>query len=174
MVRQKSVAELGRLDAEAALKSQRLGLTLVLEDIRSGNNVGSLFRTADAFGLAELILVGITPLPPHREILKASLGAEATVPWRAFERIEDALATLRMEGLSIWALEQAEPSILLHEMSFAERLPMAVVLGNEVRGVSPEALALCDGAIEIAQAGFKHSLNVSVAAGVLGWAVRHG
>ena len=164
------MVELARLNDAEALEAPRQQLTLVLENVRSGHNVGSIFRTADCFWLQELVLVGITPQPPHREILKSSLGAEATVPWRHFSSIAEAVAALRQTGHEIWALEQAEPSVRLAEMTFVGRLPLALVLGNEVRGVSPEALALVDGAVEIEQYGAKHSFNVSVSAALAAYA----
>ena len=171
--RQKTPDELARPTAAGARASARLPLTLILEDVRSGNNVGSVFRTADAFAVAQLLLVGITPQPPHREILKTSLGAEDAVPWRYFPTVGEAIALVRASGISVFALEQTTESVALAGSGFADRLPAAVVLGNEVRGVSPEALRLVDGTLEIEQFGHKHSLNVSVAAGVLAFAGRH-
>ena len=166
-------------------------MTLVLENVRSGRNVGSILRTADAFGLREVILVGYTPQPPHREILKTSLGAEESVPWRHFGTIEEAVGALRQNGGRVLALEQTTESVVLGVQVFAQaptsRSPSAqpptapssrakpydlstvIVLGNEVRGVTQAALDLADGAIEIPQYGMKHSLNVSVAAGIVAY-----
>ena len=152
-------------------------MTLVLENVRSGRNVGSILRTADAFALQEVILVGYTPQPPHREILKTSLGAEESVPWRHFETIQEAVGALRQNRCRLLALEQTTESRDVREVGFGESPSgemLAVVLGNEVRGVTPEALALVDGGIEIAQYGMKHSLNVSVAAGIVAYLAAAG
>ena len=172
-MRQKTLAELARVDAATAKAQERTALTLVLENLRSGGNVGSIFRTADAFSLARLVLVGITPQPPHREILKTSLGAEAAVPWAYYPTVEEALDALRQNGARVLALEQTTESRDLHTLHPSEgpsgSEPLALVVGNEVRGVTQAALDLCDGAVEIAQYGLKHSLNVSVAAGIVAY-----
>jgi len=141
---------------------------LVLENIRSALNVGSLFRTADGFRLGGLCLCGYTAGPDHREVRKTALGAEDSVPYRTFDDASACLTALKNEGFTIWALEQTTTSILLEAVKLPDA-PIALVLGNEVDGVSPEALALCDGAIEIAQGGIKHSLNVAVAGGIAAW-----
>ncbi len=146
----------------------RLPVWLVLENLRSALNVGSLFRTADAFRLGGLCLVGFTALPDHREVRKAALGAEESVPYRSYEQIEDCLAAMRAEGYLLAALEQTDQSMALDSFAWPGQ-PVALVLGNEVEGVSPQALALCDMALEIAQGGIKHSLNVAVAGGVAAW-----
>jgi tRNA G18 (ribose-2'-O)-methylase SpoU len=143
-------------------------LVLVLENIRSALNVGSLFRTADAFRLQELCLVGYTAGPDNREVRKTALGAEHSVPFRAFDSISICLETLRQEGFVIWALEQTSKSIRLQNAVLPDA-PLVLVLGNEVAGVSPAALALSDGALEIEQGGIKHSLNVAVAGGIAAW-----
>ena len=181
-MRQKTQAELDRLDADGAKSAPRMPLTFVLENVRSGNNVGSVLRSADAFGLREVICVGITPTPPHREILKTSLGAEESVPWRYFDDMTSCLAALRQNGTRVLALEQTTGSVALETIGFGESpvgfgespaaTPVAIILGNEVRGVSPETLAAVDGAVEIQQFGMKHSLNVSVAAGIVSYALR--
>ena len=143
----------------------------MLENIRSGNNVGSIFRTADAFGLEEVILAGYTPAPPHREILKTSLGAEVSVPWRSVSDIAPLLNEFSQHGYCITALEQTTESTLLGRYRPALHAGTVVVLGNEVRGVSAETLALCDEVLEIPQVGTKQSLNVSVAVGVAAYAL---
>ena len=172
-MRQKTQAELARPGAAVAKTLPRTPLTLVLENVRSGHNVGALFRTADAFALAGLALVGFTPQPPHREILKTSLGAEASVPWTHYPSIADAVDALRQNGTHVLALEQTTESVAVTPAGFGDSLVapggLAIVLGNEVRGVSQAALDLCDGAVEIAQYGSKHSLNVSVAAGIVAY-----
>ena len=145
-------------------------MTLVLENIRSGGNVGSILRTADGLGVAEVLLVGYTPSPPHREILKTSLGAEASVTWRHVgDDVAAALAALRQNGTAVYALEQTADAHALADFAASAPPDLALVLGNEVRGVSDEALACCAGAIEIPQVGIKKSLNVSVAAGIAAW-----
>lgn len=183
-MRQKTQAELNRPSAEEVPDVPRMPVVFVLENVRSGNNVGSVLRTADAFGVAQIVMTGITPTPPHREILKASLGAEESVPWRFEEGIEPCLRAFRQNGSRIYALEQTTASISIEGFGFGESpqenspaddlTPLVIVLGNEVRGVSAEALTLVDGAIEIPQHGMKHSLNVSVAAGIVAYALRRG
>lgn len=144
-------------------------MALILENIRSGANVGTVLRTADAFALTEVVLVGYTPQPPHREILKTSLGAEASVPWRHFENSADAIGALRQNGYRVLALEQAIGSHSTRTFEYGEHCRLAIVLGNEVRGISQETLDLVDGALEIPQFGMKHSLNVGVAAGIVAY-----
>lgn len=161
--------ELGRPDADAALNSPKLPLALALDNIRSALNVGSIFRSADALGAARLILCGITACPPHREILKTALGSTLSVDWIYCESTVEALRNLKADGYQLWAAEQTDASTPLHLWRLQANAPCAIVLGNEVSGVSDEALALCDGALEIPQFGAKHSLNVAVAAGVILW-----
>ena len=150
-------------------------LTLILENIRSGGNVGSILRTSDGLAVSEVLLAGYTPRPPHREILKTSLGAEAAVRWRHVgEDVGSAIAALRQSGTAVYALEQTADAVPLE--AFARSAPdeLALVLGNEVRGVTPNTLAACEGAVEILQAGIKQSLNVSVAAGIAAWRLAGG
>ena len=177
-MRQKTQGELARPSAAVAKTLPRTPLTLVLENVRSGGNVGSVLRTADAFALTEVVLVGYTPVPPHREILKTSLGAEEAVPWVHRATIAEAVDALRQNGCRVLALEQTTGGVELTRAGFGESLHapggLAVVLGNEVRGVSQAALDLCDGAVEIAQYGSKHSLNVSVAAGIVAFVAAAG
>ncbi len=166
-------------ELEARHKAQRAQaaasiptLVLILDDIRSALNVGSVFRSADVFGITELALCGITAQPPQREVLKTALGATDSVSWRYFEQTTQALNHYSEQGYSLLALEQTKDSILLSDwgtekQKFSSKI--AVVLGNEVEGVSQEALNRVEGCIEIPQVGEKHSLNVSVAAGVLCW-----
>mgnify|MGYP005847231085 CR=1 FL=1 len=161
--------ELGRSKADEALHSPKLPVALVLDNIRSALNVGSIFRSADALAASRLILCGITACPPHREILKTALGSTASVDWGYCETTEAALRQLKEAGYRLWAAEQTDPSTPLHHWRPEADTPCAIVLGNEVSGVSEEALALCDGALEIPQFGAKHSLNVAVAAGIILW-----
>jgi tRNA G18 (ribose-2'-O)-methylase SpoU len=154
-----------RLSHEELLSAGRHPVTLILEDIRSMYNVGSIFRTADAARLHELILCGYTPTPPRKEIAKTALGATETVPWRAFPTAAEAVLDLRARGVHVYALEQTDRSMALTDLTPAQ-MPIALVLGNEIGGVSAATLAVCDGAIEIPMYGTKHSFNVAVAAGI--------
>jgi tRNA G18 (ribose-2'-O)-methylase SpoU len=133
------------------------------------HNVGSVFRTSDAFQVNGIYLCGYTPRPPHRDIHKTALGATETVPWKYDESVTGALAVLKEQGYKIWAVEQVHNSTLLQEINFPAGEKVALVFGNEVSGVSEAALALCDGCIEIPQWGTKHSLNISVTVGVVLW-----
>ena len=161
--------ELGRPTAEEFARMERMPVTVVLDNIRSAQNVGSFFRTADAFAAERICLCGITAVPPAREIHKTALGAELTVAWSRHERTADCLEALRREGCRILAVEQVEGSEGLDDFRPEAGVRYALVFGNEVEGVSQEAVDACDGAIEIPQAGTKHSLNVSVAGGVGLW-----
>jgi tRNA G18 (ribose-2'-O)-methylase SpoU len=161
--------ELHRPTAEAYARMRKMPVTVVLDNIRSLNNVGSFFRTCDAFAVERLLLCGITGTPPSRELHKTALGAEHTVAWRYFDDTLQALAALRSEGYTLLAVEQAESAVMLQEFRPAPDKRYALVFGNEVEGVAQEAADMCDGAIEIPQAGTKHSLNVSVAGGAVLW-----
>ena len=159
--------ELHRLSKEAYGKVPKLPVVIVLDNIRSLSNVGAVFRSADAFRIGEVFLCGITACPPHREIHKTALGADETVAWRYFETTEAACRELKDRGYRIYAVEQTEGSVMLQD--FKAMPDSAYLLGNEVEGVSDAALLYCDGAIEIPQAGTKHSLNVSVCSGIVMW-----
>jgi tRNA G18 (ribose-2'-O)-methylase SpoU len=149
--------------------SQKFPLVVVLDNVRSMHNVGSVFRTADAFLISGIWLCGYTPQPPHRDIHKTALGATETVEWHYSAVTLDAVTRLKDDGYHIFAIEQVEKSIPLHEFSFSESEKLAVIFGNEVTGIDPEVLKVCDGSIEIPQFGMKHSLNISVAAGIVLW-----
>jgi 23S rRNA (guanosine2251-2'-O)-methyltransferase len=168
-MRKLRMEELGRLSPGAYRAARKRPLLLVLENIRSMHNVGSIFRTADAFLVEKLCLCGFTPCPPHRDIHKTALGATETVEWEQTADPTTLLKRLRGEGYRVLALEQTEDSTGLQSFAPLPDEKIAVVLGNEVEGVSDAALACCDGSIEIPQFGSKHSLNVSVAAGLLLW-----
>lgn len=161
--------ELNRADAGSVSDDSRFPVYLVLDDVRSMHNVGSAFRTADAFNAKGIYLCGYTPRPPHRDIHKTALGATETVPWLYEEQIIIALENLRKTGYKIWAVEQVHNSISLQDISFSSGEKIALIFGNEVSGVSDAALSLCDGCIEIPQWGTKHSLNISVTVGVVLW-----
>lgn len=161
--------ELGRKTVEDYKQASKTPVTVILENVRSMHNVGSVFRTADAFLLEQIILTGYTPQPPHRDIHKTALGATETVDWKYVPTAAEAIQILQENGYAVFALEQAKNAVSLESFLSLSYPKLAVVLGNEVEGVSEEALAICNGAIEIPQLGMKHSLNVSVAAGILFW-----
>lgn len=166
-----SMNDLGRMSPEEFRQAEKTPLLFLLDRVRSMNNVGSVFRTADAFLLESIYLCGITPQPPHREIQKTALGATETVQW--FHR-QDAIATvneLKAAGYTIICAEQVQGSRKLHEVKFDASHKYVIVLGNEVDGVDQALIDLADFCVEIPQAGTKHSLNISVAAGILAWEV---
>jgi 23S rRNA (guanosine2251-2'-O)-methyltransferase len=149
--------------------AEKLPVVLLLENIRSMHNVGSVFRTADAFLAEAIYLCGYTPRPPHRDIHKTALGATETVAWKHLEKTVDAIKLLKKEDYRILAVEQASGSVPLQRFKLLSGDKIALIFGNEVLGVSEEVLEYCDGCIEIPQFGMKHSLNVSVAAGMVLW-----
>ena len=161
--------ELHRISVEEFRAAEKLPLTVVLDNVRSQNNIGSVFRTSDAFRVERICLCGICSTPPHRDIHKTALGAEESVVWSYHEETADCLQALKQQGYRIYAVEQVDDSMKLDVLpeSLGERV--AVVFGNEVEGVQEELLPLCDGSIEIPQQGTKHSLNVSCAAAIVLW-----
>ena len=165
----KEMDELGRLSVSEFRSSEKFPIIVILDNVRSMHNVGSVFRTADAFRLQGMRLCGYTPQPPHRDIQKTALGATETVEWShtpsALEVVEELLA----KGFAVWAVEQAKGSVALQDWSPEGTAGIALVFGNEVEGVQQEVLSRCTGCIEIPQLGTKHSLNVSVAAGIVLW-----
>lgn len=167
--RKKLVTEMGRIDRDAFSKADKLRLVVVLDNVRSLHNVGSVFRTGDAFRVERIMLCGITATPPSAEIHKTALGAEDVVEWQYFASTMDAVAALRSEGFKVFAIEQCEGSVALQDFVAEQGIRYAVVLGNEVKGVQQEVVDVSDGAIEIPQFGTKHSLNVSVTAGMVIW-----
>ena len=167
-MRKLSMDELNRKSVEEFKESEKMPIVVVLENIRSAYNVGSIFRTADAFLLQGMYICGYTAYPPHKEIRKTALGADETVHWKHFKKIQDALDELRADGYKIYAVEQARNSIRLQQFNYQGE-KVAVILGNEVTGVEQSTIEQTDGCIEIPQLGMKHSLNVSVAAGVVLW-----
>jgi 23S rRNA (guanosine2251-2'-O)-methyltransferase len=167
-MRKLSMAELGRMSVDAFKEAKKNPIVAVLDNIRSMHNVGSVFRTADAFRLEAICLCGYTPQPPHREIQKTALGATETVNWLYYLETLEAIKELKSSGYRIFAVEQAEGSVSLE--SFQDKnYKIALVFGNEVEGVHTDVLKECDGCIEIPQLGTKHSLNISVAAGIVLW-----
>lgn len=161
--------ELGRPTPEEFAAREKMPVAVVLDNVRSAQNVGAFFRTGDAFAVESIHLCGITATPPSREIHKSALGAETTVVWHHAESTGECLASLRAEGYCMLAVEQVEGAVSLDEFRPEPGRKYALVFGNEVEGVSQQAVDLCDGALEIPQAGTKHSLNVSVSGGVVLW-----
>lgn len=171
----KNIQEMHRLTPEAFRETKKVPLVMVLDNVRSQHNVGAVFRTADAFCIEGLCLCGISPCPPNTEIHKTALGAELTVSYTYHERTVDAVITLREKGYMVYAVELAHNAVTLEQAIDVYKqntLPqgVALVLGHEVFGVADEVLALCDGCIELPQYGTKHSLNVSVTAGIVMYA----
>lgn len=161
--------ELGRKTVEEFKQSGKIPIIIVLENIRSAYNVGSVFRTSDAFLIEAIYIAGYSAQPPHKEIKKTALGAEESVDWKHFETSAKAIGELRVKGFNVYAAEQAEGSYKLNAISFEPEEKIAVVFGNEVAGVEQSTISLCDGCIEIPQLGMKHSLNIATAAGIVLW-----
>src|SRR6478735_12445230 len=168
-MRKLSMEELERKTVEEFKQSDKAPVIAVLENVRSAYNVGSVLRTADAFLLQAVYTTGYTAHPPHRQIQKTALGADETVTSKHFPDAATAIAELKAEGFTIYAIEQAEKSISLQHLETAPSNKIAVIFGNEVTGVEQSTILLCDGCIEIPQLGMKHSLNISVAAGIVLW-----
>ena len=161
--------EMQRLSVEEFREAEKLPLVVVLDDVRSMHNVGSVFRTGDAFRVEAVYLCGITSTPPMAEIHKTALGAEDSVSWRYFANTMEALETLKSEGYEIYSIEQAHGSTMLQDFTPETGKKYAVILGNEVKGVHQEVVDASDGCLEIPQFGTKHSMNVSVTAGIIIW-----
>lgn len=161
--------ELGRKSVAEFKRSDKIPVIVVLENIRSAYNVGSVFRTADAFLVEAIYICGYSAKPPHKEIKKTALGAEETVDWKYVKTAGEAIETLKAAGYKVYAVEQAEGSHKLQTIRFGAEEKIAVVFGNEVTGVEQSTIHLCDGCIEIPQLGMKHSLNIATAAGVVLW-----
>ena len=161
--------ELGRKSIEEFRESVKFPIIVLLENIRSAYNVGSVFRTADAFLIEAIYIIGYTSQPPHKEIKKTALGAEESVFWKHFTTSAEAIADLKENRYNIYAVEQTEGSFKLNAIGFDGDEKMAVIFGNEKAGVEQSTISLCDGCIEIPQLGMKHSLNIATAAGVVLW-----
>ena len=164
-----SMEELGRLSTEEFRQAPKIPVVLLLDNVRSLHNVGSAFRTADAFACERVILTGITGVPPHREIHKTALGATESVAWEYVLKPEDAAGKLQAEGYRVVAIEQTTQSVPLETFPIRREEKTCLVFGNEINGVSEAVLTLADSAIEIPQAGTKHSLNISVCVGIVCW-----
>lgn len=168
-MRKLKVTEMGRMSVEEFRAAEKQPLVVVLDYVRSLYNVGSVLRTSDAFRLSGVCLCGITAQPPHPEIHKTALGAEDSVPWRYFRQTEEAMQWLREMGYTLLAVEQCEGSTMLQDFRPEKGRKYAVVFGNEVKGVQQQIVDMCDGCLEIPQYGTKHSMNVSVTAGIVLW-----
>lgn len=168
-MRKLAITELPRLSVEEFKQTDKLPLVVVLDNVRSQHNVGAVFRTSDAYLIEAVYLCGITAVPPQPEIHKSALGAEFTVEWRYFAHTSEAVAHLKSKGYTVFAIEQAEQSLLLNDMTLNKNKKYAIVLGNEVKGVQQEVVDQCNHCIELPQFGTKHSLNVSVTAGIVIW-----
>ena len=167
--RKLSMPELNRVDIDTFRLQPKHPVVLMLDNVRSLQNVGAMFRTADAFGIESLALCGITGCPPHRELHNAALGAEDSVAWHYFASAEEALTHFRTQGYKILVLEQCEGSVLLHQVARNITEKWVLVVGNEVEGVTQSVASAADLCVEIPQCGTKHSLNVATAAGILLW-----
>lgn len=168
-MRKLKLDELNRVDVAEFKEQEKLPVVVVLDNVRSMHNVGSIFRTADGFAIEKVILCGITAQPPHREIEKTALGATASVDWQHFEDTLTAIDELRQQGYQIIAIEQAENSTMLNTFKPNESAKYALIFGNEVNGVSDEAMLKIDSCIEIPQFGTKHSFNIVISAGIVLW-----
>ena len=167
-MRKLKLQELGRMTESEFILSDKIPLTIVLDNIRSGHNVGSIFRTSDAYAVEKIILTGYTPRPPHKEIHKTAIGATNSVKWSYVEKAVQAITELKQDGYLILGIEQTSESIALEEYRLhPDQNKIALVLGNEVMGISDELLPLLDAAVELKQYGTKHSLNVSVCGGIV-------
>lgn len=168
-MRKLKITELNRINVDEFKEAKKLPLIVVLDEIRSLHNIGSVFRTSDAFRIESIYLCGITATPPHPELHKTALGAEFTVDWKYFKNTLDAVDMLKTNGYIVYSIEQAEGSTMLNDLKLDQTKKYAIVMGNEVKGVQQEVIDNSDGCIEIPQYGTKHSLNVSVTTGIVIW-----
>lgn len=162
-------SELKRIDVEEFKETRKTPVIVVLDNVRSCNNIGSVFRTSDALLIEAIYLCGFTATPPNKEIHKTALDAENSVDWKYFKETTDAIKELKSKGYRVFAVEQVENSIMLPDFQPIKDDKLALIFGNEVKGVQQKAVNLCDGAIEIPQYGTKHSFNISVSAGIVLW-----
>jgi 23S rRNA (guanosine2251-2'-O)-methyltransferase len=173
MTRKLKTHELERLSVDEFKEAEKLPIAVILDNVRSGNNVGSVFRTADALRIERIFLCGITATPPNKEIHKTAIGAEKSVEWKYFKNTEEAVSLLKEEGYQIAGVEQVENSTLLPDFKASPGDKIALVFGNEVKGVQQQIIDICDENIEIPQYGTKHSFNISVSAGIVLWDICH-
>lgn len=169
MNRKLKLEELNRLSVKEFKDIEKFPISVILDDVRSLNNVGSMFRTADAFKIRHIYLCGITAQPPHRDITKTAIGATESVNWSYHESVEELIQKLKKEGEKVYAIEQTEHSTTLESVNFTHSEKITFVFGNEVEGVSQKAINICESAVEIPQFGTKHSLNISVCCGIVLW-----
>ena len=162
-------SELNRPSAEQFATMQRIPVVVILDNVRSAQNIGAFFRTGDAFAIEKVMLCGITATPPSRDIHKSALGAELTVGWEYYPTTTECAAALKAEGYTLLAIEQVEGAVMLDRLEVDAGKKYALIFGNEVEGVAQEVVDMCNGAIEIPQVGTKHSVNVSVAGGIVLW-----
>ena len=168
-MRKKLKEELNRPTVEEFKKKEKLKVVIVLDNIRSAHNAGSVFRTANAFAVAAIHCCGITAVPPNRDLLKSALGSQDAIEWKYFASTTETISALKQEGFKIIGIEQIDKSVSLEKYSFHQKEKIALVFGNEVRGIGDEILSLLDSAIEIPQFGTKHSFNISVTVGIVLW-----
>lgn len=169
MNRKLKLEELNRLNIDEFKKSSKIPISIILDDIRSLNNIGSIFRTADAFKINHIYLCGITAQPPHREITKTAIGATESVSWSYHSSVVGLVNELKSKGELVYSIEQTENSVELQKVSFKEKQHINIVVGNEVEGVNQEVINLSNKTIEVPQFGTKHSLNVSICTGIVLW-----
>ncbi len=169
IMRKLANSELGRKNTDEFKEAGKTPLIIVLDDIRSLHNIGSVFRTADAFLIEKIYLCGITATPPNKEIHKTALGATDTVAWEYEKDVLHVIASLQRQDINVFAVEQVQNAVSLQDFEPKAGVKYALVFGNEVKGVAQEAVSLCNGSIEIPQLGTKHSLNISVSAGIVVW-----
>ena len=162
-------SELGRIEIDEFKKTSKTPLIIILDNIRSLNNIGSIFRSSDAFLIEKIYLCGITACPPHKDIHKTALGSTESVDWEYSENIEDLIKNLQKEKIFIWSVEQADESKKLGDLTISRNIKHALIFGNEVKGVSQSVVNLSNDVIEVPQFGTKHSLNVSICSGILIW-----
>jgi tRNA G18 (ribose-2'-O)-methylase SpoU len=171
MMKKRSMSDLNRISADEFKSSEKMPVIIILDDVRSAYNVGSIFRTADAFRIEAIFICGISARPPHKDISKTALGATESVAWKYFDKATDAANGLRQNGYRLFAVEQAEGSISLRDFQAGVNQKIALVFGHEVFGVKDELMEMVDGCIEIPQFGTKHSFNVAISAGIVLWEI---
>lgn len=168
-MKKRSMSELNRISAVEFKASEKVPIVIVLDDVRSAYNVGSIFRTADAFRVEAIYICGISARPPHKDITKTALGATESVDWQIFSEVKDAILVLKEKGYGIFAIEQVDESIDLADFKPEDNAKLALIFGHEVFGVKEELIEMADGCIEIPQFGTKHSFNVAISAGIVLW-----
>ena len=173
-MQKKTMEELERMSPVEFKQTEKLPIVVVLDEVRSMHNVGSVFRTSDGFLIESIYLCGLTPQPPHRDIQKTALGATETVAWKHVTSTQQAIDELKQKGFTVIAIEQVHNSIPLHQFKIDKSKKYAIVFGHEVNGVQEEIINQCDFSIEIPQLGSKHSLNISVSAGMVIWEMAKG